>query len=69
MATNSNVMPTRSMIIISSKENPKCKKAVELLKNKEVFQKFKDNMLDVMIQDGGGIETPETKNLFRIQYQ
>jgi hypothetical protein len=66
MASNSNVMPTRSMIIISSKDHPKCKEAIELLKNKEVFQKFKDNMLNVMIQDGGGIETPETKKLFRI---
>ena len=66
MSLNSNVMPNRSLIIISDKNNEKCKEVIELLKNNDFNKKLQDNMINVMQQDAGGIETPETKNLFRI---
>ena len=66
MTSNSNVMPTRSVIIISSKEHPKCKEVIKLLENDEFNKKLKDNLVNVMQKDNGGIETPETKNMFRM---
>ena len=60
---NNNVMPNRSIIIISSKDHPMCKQVIELLKNNEFSKKLQDKFINVLQQDNGGIGD---KNIFRI---
>ena len=50
---NSNVMPTRTIIITSPKDNLMCQNIINALKDQETVKKLQENYINIMQQDGG----------------